>query len=74
MAAERAAVVVSAAVVVGMAGADVGEETGLFQVVTIQLGDITPVVGRGSLCPPDDEARSVLWDGRIDPCDFRETT
>jgi len=29
------------AVVVGMAGADASEETGLFQVVTIQPGDIT---------------------------------
>jgi hypothetical protein len=27
---------------VGMAGADAREETGLFQVVTIQPGDITP--------------------------------
>ncbi|WP_411375018.1 hypothetical protein ACLH0K_00990 [Arthrobacter sp. MPF02] len=27
--------------VVGMAGADASEETGLFQVVTIQPGDIT---------------------------------
>ncbi|MDR6987565.1 hypothetical protein J2Y66_002047 [Paenarthrobacter nitroguajacolicus] len=30
------------AVVVGMAGAEAGEETGLFQVVTLQPWDITP--------------------------------
>ncbi|MFJ5956546.1 hypothetical protein ACIQC5_11380 [Paenarthrobacter sp. NPDC092416] len=30
------------AVVVGIAGADAGEETGLFQVVTIQPRDVMP--------------------------------